>query len=190
MAKLIVGLGNFGKEYENTRHNIGFLVMEKLERIYSLTFKFEKRFNADLAISNINGEKVYFLKPMTYMNLSGEAIRKVIQYYNLEIADLLVIVDDLNLEVGAIRIRYKGSSGGHNGLKNIEANLESNNYKRIRVGIGSKGDLIQKDFVLSRFSKADLEILNNKFIIVSDAINDFINNIPFEKILTKYNGIF
>ena len=189
MPKLIVGLGNYGSEYEYTRHNIGFLLLDRLRDIYALDFKYDKKFMAEVCIKTINSEKVFFLKPMTYMNLSGESIYKIMNYYKLDIDDIIVIVDDLNLELGAIRVRYKGSSGGHNGLKNIEANLHTNAYKRIRIGIGAKGNAIQKDYVLSKFSTEEINILDKQFILVSEAISDFIANIPFEKILTKYNGL-
>lgn len=150
---IVVGLGNFGKEYEHTRHNIGFAVIDKLaeeERIGVL----EKKHRAVIGKGVVAGEKCILAKPLTYMNLSGECVEELVHYYKVdETAELIVISDDVSLGVGQLRIRKKGSAGGHNGLKNIIAHLGHDNFIRVRVGVGEKPrnwDLA--DYVLGRFS--------------------------------------
>lgn len=150
---IIVGLGNFGREYEHTRHNIGFAVIDKLaeeERIGVL----EKKHRAVIGKGMVAGEKCILAKPLTYMNLSGECVEELVRYYKVdETVELIVISDDVSLDVGQLRIRKKGSAGGHNGLKNIIAHLGHDNFARVRVGVGEKPrnwDLA--DYVLGRFS--------------------------------------
>ena len=141
--KLIVGLGNPGKKYELTRHNIGFMVLDQLEKIdldgFKLTpFRLENRFKARITQTGGVGEKrVIFAKPQTYMNNSGEAVKKIMDYYKISLDDLVVICDDMNLELGVIRIRKSGSDGGHKGLSSIIKYLKTENFVRFRVGIGS-----------------------------------------------------
>ena len=132
--KLIVGLGNKGKEYDNTRHNIGFMALDRILEEYNLVLNKEK-FNGLYIDTVINGEKIIFLKPLKYMNLSGEVIKKYIDFFKIEISDILIISDDMDLDIGRYKLRYKGSSGGHNGLKNIEQNIGTNVYKRLKIGI-------------------------------------------------------
>ena len=186
--KLIVGLGNPGKQYELTRHNVGFLCIDRIEDRYNLAFKFESSFNAMVATANICGEKCIFVKPQTYMNLSGEAVGKIIKYYKVDVQDLLVIYDDMDLPFGALRLREKGSAGGHNGIKNIIAHLSTQEFKRIRVGISGHANLDAKDYVLGRFSKdeqANLAIVTD---YVSRAVDEFISGKPFVIIMGNYNG--
>ena len=147
---LIVGLGNIGQEYENTRHNIGFKVLDYLAKDESITFQTQKL--GDVAEYNIKGRKLFLLKPSTYMNLSGKAVKYWMEKENIEKENILVITDDLNLSFGTIRIKAKGSDGGHNGLKSIEGVLGGTDYARLRFGIGDnfpKGR--QVDYVLSGF---------------------------------------
>ena len=127
--KLIIGLGNPGSKYHQTRHNVGFMVLDQYVKKIQQTFKFDNKFNAETLIVNINQEKIIFLKPSTYMNLSGEAILKVMNYYDISIEDIIVFVDDINLDTGNLRLRMAGGHGGHNGLKNINGLLHSNEYK-------------------------------------------------------------
>ena len=117
--KLIVGLGNPGNEYKNTRHNIGFMVLDKIADKLNESFN-KENFSGKYFMTNINGEKTIFLKPQKYMNLSGEVVRDFVNFFKIDINDILIICDDLDTQVGTYRLRYKGSSGGHNGLKNIE----------------------------------------------------------------------
>ena len=186
--KLIVGLGNPGKQYELTRHNVGFLCIDQIEKKHNLTFKFESSFNAMVATSLVGGEKCIFVKPQTYMNLSGEAIGKILKYYKVDIADMLVIYDDMDIPLGALRLREKGSAGGHNGIKSIIAHTGTQEFKRIRVGISGHANIEAKDYVLGRFSKDEqikLSLIKEK---VCDAVEDFISGKPFVVVMGNYNG--
>jgi len=138
--KLIVGLGNPGEKYKNTRHNVGFLVLDQIANSKNqndkLKFKIEDKFKAEIAEKEIDGEKVIFALPQTYMNKSGEAVQKIANFYKIKSEDVIVVCDDLNLNLGQIRIRKGGSDGGHNGLKSVIVNI-GENFWRVRVGIGS-----------------------------------------------------
>ena len=131
--KLIVGLGNPGKEYENTRHNIGFMVIDN----YLKNEKFKTKFNGMYLKKVINNEEVIFLKPLSYMNLSGEVVKKYVNYFKINLSDLLIISDDLDMPCFKIKLKYKGSSGGHNGLKNIIQNINTEEFKRLKIGISN-----------------------------------------------------
>ena len=133
--KLIVGLGNPGKDYENTRHNVGFMVMDRLSDVMNVSISTTK-FKGEYVKFKYHGEDVILLKPMTYMNNSGECIREVMDYYKCDIDDFIVIFDDISLDVGKLRLRAKGSAGGHNGIKSIIAHLGSDKFKRIKFGVG------------------------------------------------------
>ena len=182
--KLIVGLGNKGNEYNNTRHNVGFMVVDNYVNKNNLTLK--SKLDGLYAETIINGEKVIFLKPQNYINLSGDVISKYIKYFKIDIKDILVIHDDMDLEIGTFKIRYKGGSAGHNGLKNIEANLKTNEYKRIKIGI-SKNNIDKVDYVLGKFSSIELSKLNKVIDIIYNIIEDFVS-LSFENLMNKYNG--
>lgn len=188
--KLIAGLGNPGKKYEMTRHNVGFLCLEYFQKKHNLNFKLNKDMNAEVAEANINGEKCIFLKPQTFMNLSGEAVDKVTRYYKIANEDLVVIHDDMDLPLGTLRLREKGSAGGHNGIKNIILHLATEEFKRIRVGISGHEDIDAVDYVLGRFSKEEQEVLNKAFVKVTEAVEDFIKGDPFIIIMGRYNGSY
>lgn len=183
--KLIVGLGNIGKEYENTRHNVGFMCIDKIINSYGLIMNKEK-FDGIYVDTIINGEKVMFLKPQRYMNLSGEVIRKFVEFYKIAIDDILILSDDLSLPVGKLKMKYKGSSGGHNGLKNIEQNIKTQNYKRIKIGIGNNDKYDMKDYVLGHFDKDDLTLINDVTEKMPMIIKDYLS-MDFEKVMSKYN---
>lgn len=153
MVKIIVGLGNPGQEYAATRHNIGFMVIDRLRRELHAT-ETRKRFRAEIAEAFVDGEKLVLMKPQTYMNLSGIAAREAAQWYKASAEDILVVVDDIELPFGASRLRAGGSSGGHNGLKSIAAELGSDQYPRLRLGVGRGGGDARRR-VLSRFSKEE-----------------------------------
>lgn len=157
---IIAGLGNPEKKYENTRHNIGFDVIDALSAQYSIEIK-EKAFRALMGKGVIEGQKVILAKPQTYMNLSGESIRQIIDYFKVDVEnELIVVSDDIALAEGNIRIRKKGSAGGHNGLKNIILNLGTENFQRVRLGVGEKPaerDLV--DYVLGHFSKEERSLM-------------------------------
>ena len=183
--KLIVGLGNPGKEYENTRHNIGFMAIDRI--VDSLGLKFDKnKFNGSYCVCNINGEKVMFLKPLEYMNLSGNVVGRFVKFFDIDVSDILIIHDDLDMDLGRIKLRPRGSSGGHNGLKNIEANLGTQDYKRVKVGISNDKRFDTKDYVLGTFSKDELESINDTIKLTQNIIDDFIK-IEFKEIMSKYN---
>ena len=182
--KLIVGLGNKGNEYNNTRHNVGFMVVDNYINKNNLTLK--SKLDGLYAETIINGEKVIFLKPQNYINLSGDVINKYIKYFKIDIKDILIIHDDMDLEIGTFKLRYKGGSAGHNGLKNIEANLKTNGYKRIKIGI-SKNNIDKIDYVLGKFSSTELSKLNKVIDITYNIIEDF-TYLSFENLMNKYNG--
>lgn len=155
--KIIAGLGNPTKEYEGTRHNIGFSVIDKLADKYNISMN-EKKHKAICGKGMIEGEKVILLKPQTYMNLSGESVADAVNFYKVDPEeDVIIIYDDIDLDVGKLRIRAKGSAGGHNGMKNIIAHLGTQVFPRIRVGVGAKPkDWDLADYVLGRFPKEEL----------------------------------
>ena len=168
---IIVGLGNPTKEYQNTRHNIGFDVIDKLADRFSVSV-LEKKHKALIGKGMINGEKVILAKPQTYMNLSGESIRELVDYYKIEEQSrLLVIYDDISLDVGQLRIRKKGSAGGHNGIKSIIQHLGHDTFLRIKMGVGEKPkgyDLA--DYVLGHFKKEERVIMDESVLAATKAV--------------------
>lgn len=184
--KLLVGLGNPGKEYEKTRHNAGFMCVDEVAKKCSLNFD-TKKFKALMAVGNIQGEKVILMKPQTYMNLSGEAVGECVRYFNIPLEDICVIMDDLDLPIGKIRLREKGSSGGQNGVKNIIAHLGSQEFKRIRIGIGHDRKYDTKDYVLGKIGKEDAKDYEDAISRASNAAYDFITSRPFNRIMGDYN---
>ncbi len=183
--KLIVGLGNPGKEYESTRHNIGYIFIDNFASSFGVKIE-KKKFNGLYEELIINNEKVILLKPLSYMNLSGEVVQKYVNFYKIDLSDILVISDDLDMDFGKIRIRRSGSSGGHNGLKNISQNLNSNEFKRLKIGISNNKDIDTKDYVLGKFSKEEKKIIEN----LKDTINELLNDyfiLDFESLMSKYN---
>lgn len=166
--KLIVGLGNPGKEYENTRHNSGFRVMDAIAKECHIDIV-QKKFKALVAQTRIGNETVLLMKPQTYMNLSGEALIQAVHFYHIDIKDILVIYDDLDLPVGKIRLREKGSAGGQNGMKNIIAHLHTQDFQRIRVGIGKDPRVPVIDWVLGKIRKEELEAYEQAIEMAKDA---------------------
>ncbi len=184
--KLIVGLGNPGKKFENTRHNTGFAVIDKT--LAKLNVELDKnKFNADYTMINRNGEKIYILKPLTYMNLSGEAVAPFMKYFGIEPEDLVVVHDDLDLPVGKIRLRQSGSCGGQNGMRNIIDLLGDSNIKRIRVGIGKDPLIPVVDYVLGKTKKEDLEVYNQALDKASDALIYWLDHDDFSKVMSNFN---
>ena len=183
--KLIVGLGNPGKEYENTRHNIGFMMIDYILKDLNITNGKEKM-GGKYFETNINGEKVLFLKPQEYINLSGDVIIKFMNFYKIDIKDLFIIHDDLDLEVGTFKLREKGGSGGHNGLKNIESHLKTKEYNRMKIGISNNKNIDTKDYVLGRLNKEEKENLNKIIEIGPNIIKDYLN-MSFTNLMNKYN---
>lgn len=185
MSFLIAGLGNIGPEYDDTRHNVGFKIADELARANNAPFKLERQ--AFLAEYRSRGKSVYVIKPTTYMNLSGKALRYWMTELKIKQENTLVVLDDLALPYGTIRIRPKGSDGGHNGLKDIDATLGNNNYARLRFGIGadfSKGK--QVNYVLGKWSVEEIKQLDEKVKLCCDAINSFMFE-GLERAMSKYN---
>ena len=170
--KLIVGLGNPGKEYENTRHNIGFMIIDN----YLGDVKYSAKFDGLVFEKNVNGEKVIFLKPQTYMNNSGMSVIKAVKFYDIDIHDILIIHDDLDLEFNVIKLKTNSSSGGHNGIKSIINNLGSQEFDQY------KNDVI--DFVLGKFSKEELSQIDYDYL--NGIIDSYINN-GITKTMSDYN---
>lgn len=170
ISKLVVGLGNPGSKYEGTRHNIGFEAVDRLAASGSGS-SFSRKFEGLLAEVEIDFRRVLLLKPETFMNLSGRSVRQVIQFYKLNPeTDLFVICDDLNLPLGKLRIRASGSDGGQKGLRDITAQLSTDCYARLRIGLGERGPMDAADFVLSRFKFAERPILDDALISASQAV--------------------
>lgn len=185
--KLIVGLGNPGKEYDKTRHNVGFMVVDNyIEHINISDNEWKKKFNSLYLQTDIRGEKVIFMKPLTYMNLSGQAVKEVVDYFKIDISDILVVSDDLDLLVGNFKLREAGSSGGHNGLKNIALCLGTDKFKRLKVGISKNSSIDIKDYVLGKISRDDLDTLNGLFKELNNVIDDYFV-LPFSDLMSKYN---
>lgn len=184
--KLIVGLGNPGKEYYNTRHNVGFDFIDNYLKYKFNDISWNNKFDGLYTEFNIGKEKVVFLKPQTFMNLSGNSVRKIMDYYKIDINDILIISDDLDLLVGNFKLKMSGSSGGHNGLKDIENKINSNKYKRLKIGISNNKNLDTKDYVLSKFNYSEKDILNNTFSSINNIINDYFI-FSFDMLMNKYN---
>ena len=183
--KLVVGLGNPGKEYEKTRHNCGFRVIETLED--ALGVKCDKvKFQGLYAKCKYHGEDLILLKPTTFMNLSGQSVAEAMRFFKLEASDIIVIYDDLDTAVGKIRLRETGNSGGHNGIKNVIAHLGTKNFCRIRVGIGRDMEMMIIDYVLKKIPKADEKLMNEAFENARDAVLLSIDH-GFNKAMNQYN---
>lgn len=182
---VIAGLGNPGKKYENTRHNMGFITIDRLAEKHDI--KTDKlKFKALVGEGRIAGQKVLLVKPQTYMNLSGESLREVMQFYKLEPENLIVIYDDIDIALGALRIRKFGSAGTHNGMKSVVYQLQSDRFPRIRIGIGSqkKGDLV--NFVVGGFSKEEVPVLEETVTKAVSAIECILES-DIDIAMNRYN---
>lgn len=184
---IIAGLGNPGREYENTRHNTGFMVIDEAAGKYNISVT-EKKHKALIGKGFIGGQKVVLVKPQTFMNLSGESIREVIDYYKIdEKVELIVISDDISLETGAIRIRKRGSAGGHNGLKNIILHLGHDEFQRIRMGVGEKPQEYELiDYVLGHFNEEDSKLIAASVKEAAEAIEVMITD-GSDAAMNKFN---
>lgn len=183
--KMVVGLGNPGKKYERTRHNVGFMVVDELSYRFQTPWKSTK-FNGMISTPVINGEKVMLVKPLTFMNASGECVRPLMDYYNIAAEDLIVVYDDLDLPIGKIRLRQKGSAGGHNGMRSLIAHLKTQSFDRIRVGIDrpEHGEIIHH--VLGDFSKNEQPEIIAAIKKSADAIEEAVK-LPFIDVMNQYN---
>lgn len=184
--KIIAGLGNPTKQYEGTRHNVGFSVIYRLADKYNIKMNIA-RHKALIGTGVIAGEKVMLVMPQTYMNLSGEAVGEIMRYYKAEPSDLIITYDDIDLDVGKLRIRAKGSAGGHNGMKSIIAHVGSEEFDRVRVGIGHKPpEFDLADYVLSRFGKDELPLIRDAVDKAADAMEVIIRS-GIEAAMNMYN---
>lgn len=184
--KLIVGLGNPGKEYINTRHNIGFMLVDKIAFSKNKSFDKEK-FNAKFLEYNYDGEKIIMIKPLSFMNLSGTVVKKYVDFYKIDLNDILIVQDDLDMSFGKVKVVSNSSSGGHNGIKDIENNLGSKNYTRLKIGISNDKNVDTKDYVLGKFSNEDLNILDKVFDNLLDVVEDFCD-LKLDVFKGKYNS--
>lgn len=183
--KLIVGLGNPGKNYENTRHNLGFMVLEKYFKKRNINNPKEK-FGGIYYETVIENEKVLFLKPQKYINLSGEVLKRYIDFFKLKTEDILIIHDDLDTPCGSVKVKPSGGSGGHNGLKDIEKNIGTKEYRRVKLGISNNKDLDTKDYVLGKLSGNDKDLINQAIDKTVELIDDYFV-LTFENLMNKYN---
>lgn len=177
MLKLVVGLGNPGGKYEGTRHNVGFEVVDRLAA-GPMPARFVRKFEAQVAEIEIDYRRVLVLKPETFMNLSGRSVRQAVQFYKLDLADLLVVCDDLNLPLGRLRLRTSGSDGGQKGLRDIAAQLGTEQFARLRVGIGDQGSQEATDYVLGRFRPAERPVIEDALIAATQAVAVWVTQGP------------
>lgn len=185
--RIIVGLGNPGKQYEATRHNIGFYVIDELAKRFNIPMT-QSKFNGMYGIAQVGTEKVMLLKPLTYMNLSGECIIPMMDYFDVEDNQIVVIYDDLDLQVGKLRLRQKGSAGGHNGIKSIIQHLGTQEFNRIRIGIDRpKNGMKVSDYVLSKFSEDEKPDMMEAINKSASACEDWLSK-KFLDVMNTYNG--
>ncbi len=170
---LIVGLGNPGLKYKNTRHNLGFMVVNEIAKQKKARFKREPKFWVSEHIQD-SGQQIVLVKPRTYMNLSGEAVESAVQKYQVAISNLLLINDDVNLKFGKLRLKGKGSAGGHNGLKSVINHLNTDQFPRLRVGVGNSENVDVVEFVLSKFSRNECKMLKHVIIKATECSLQFV----------------
>lgn len=180
--KLIAGLGNIGEKYCFTRHNAGFMVLDKWALKDGFTFKEDKKLKCLIA----KNRDILFIKPTTFMNLSGEAVRAVMDYYKIDTKDLLIIYDDIALDLGKIRFRANGSDGGHNGIKSIIKHVASKDFDRLKIGIGPQPNIPSENFVLANFQKDQLDILKEVLNKSIEAVEFYLQN-DIQKAQNRYN---
>lgn len=181
--KLIVGLGNPGQNYTKTRHNIGFMVLDN----YLNQTNWQSKFQALYTTLNINNEKVYFLKPQTFMNLSGDSVVEFVHYFKINPQDILVIHDDLDLPLGKYRIKINSTAGGHNGIKSLINRLGTNSFARLKIGISRNQNADTKDYVLGHFTQEEIQTISQLYPTFNNIINDFITH-DINQLMNKYNG--
>ncbi|MFC4410257.1 aminoacyl-tRNA hydrolase [Chungangia koreensis] len=185
--KLIVGLGNPGKQYENTRHNIGFKVIDELAERWNAPLN-QMKFNGMYATVHRPEGKVLLLKPLTYMNLSGESVRPLMDYFEIDPEDIVILYDDLDLPPGQLRLRQKGSAGGHNGMRSLIQHLGTQEFNRIRIGIGRpSGGMKVPDYVLSNFSTDESAIIRESIVKSADASEAWLKQ-PFLSVMNDFNS--
>lgn len=182
---LIVGLGNPGREYQNTRHNAGFMALNYLADKYHININKIKH-KGLLGEGFIAGQKVLLLKPQTYMNLSGHSVREVLEYYKIHLDKLIVVYDDIDIDTGSVRIRKKGSAGTHNGMKSVIYDLQSDEFCRIRIGIGRDKDIKLENYVLSKFKPDEIKMMEEAIVKVHKAIEAILEK-GIDNAMNEYN---
>lgn len=183
---LVVGLGNPEKKYFNTFHNMGFMCVDRLAEKLGVTFgKVECK--SVTAHARVNGQKVIIAKPVTYMNLSGEAVQELCRKYKIERGNLIVAYDDVDIPLGSLRIRHSGSAGTHNGMRNIVKMLGTDDFPRVRVGIGKDTPMSLMDYVLSQVSDSDRETLDPTLNSAAETLYEFVNGAPLDQIMQRHN---
>lgn len=188
MTKMIIGLGNPGNRYENTKHNMGFMTIDLLAQDLGVSFGLEKAFVAEVASTFINSEKIFLVKPQTFMNESGRVIKPLMTYYNLDASALTIIHDDMDSPVGRIRLRQKGSSGGQKGLKSIIIHLGTQEFNRVKIGIGRpKHGMKVTNHVLSAFDNLDAKSAHDGILTAVDAVKFFLETNDFSKAQNRFN---
>lgn len=184
--KCFIGLGNPGRKYRKTRHNIGFMAIDQLAERLQIKFQ-NSRFHGEIAEGRFNDQKVVLLKPLTYMNLSGEAVHALMDFYQLSSEQIVIAYDDMDTELGKIRLRYKGSAGGHNGIKSIIQHLGSQQFNRIRIGISRPPAGMEiVPYVLADFAKSERSLLDEVIVRSAEAMEDTMQ-MDFERVMAKYN---
>ena len=184
--KVIVGLGNPGSRYDGTRHNVGFAVIDILAA-GPRAGRFQSRFQAQVAELNEDAGKLLLVKPETFMNLSGRSVRQVVDFYQAELADLLIVCDDINLPLGKLRVRARGTHGGHNGLRDIQNHLGTTEYARLRIGVGAPDEGEAVDHVLGRFRPAEREVIADAILLASQAVIVWAT-LGVEACMNRYNA--
>lgn len=187
--KIVVGLGNPEKKYEKNLHNLGFLAIDKVAESLGVDFSLKLNFRGYVAKTMVGGEQILLVKPITYMNLSGECVRPICDYYKINLKDLLIIYDDLDIDIGAIRFKPSGQSGTHNGMRSIVQMLSSTDFPRVRIGTKKDNphiDII--DYVLSDIPKDKKDLYDKALTMARDCALDFVKGESFDKLMCDYNG--
>lgn len=186
--KMIIGLGNPGKQYEKTRHNVGFQVIDELSARLPIT-AIQSKFGGMYTVVHRPEGKVMLVKPLTYMNLSGECVRPLIDYFDIDVEDIVVLYDDLDIAPGTIRLRQKGSAGGHNGMKSLIAHLGTDQFNRIRIGVGRPvGSMKVADYVLAPFGKDEKPLIEDMVKKSASACEAWLSK-PFNDVMNNFNGV-
>lgn len=185
--KVVVGLGNPGKRYDGTRHNVGFAVVDALASAPAVG-RFQDRFDAEVAEWFADATKVLLVKPSTFMNLSGRSVRQTLDFYQVEVSDLLVVCDDINLPLGKLRFRARGTHGGHNGLRDIQSHLGTTEYSRLRIGVDApEGEGEAVDYVLGRFRPGEKPVIADAVSLAAQGVDMWVRQ-GIEKCMNEYNG--
>ncbi|KAJ8908720.1 hypothetical protein NDN08_005425 [Rhodosorus marinus] len=181
----VIGLGNPGNEFRSTRHNIGFDIIEAFAQRHGGNMKMAQKFLAEMCEIKLDRKTVMLVKPMTFMNLSGTSVRKIVDFYKLPHDAILVVADDIYLELGRVRLRAKGSSGGHNGLKHIEKSLGTQIYPRLKVGVGGPDKADLKDYVLGKFKRSEIDAVDDMLWTCVELIDEWVNTADLSKVVNN-----